>query len=73
MPARYRTDAALYTKAVGDTMGMFTADGRMPAEGPATVLRVLASFNETVNAKKDSLKLSDTFTTTLVDNARTAA
>jgi NitT/TauT family transport system substrate-binding protein len=67
MPADYRTDAALYTKAVGDSMGMFTADGVMPAEGPANVLQVLASFNESVIAKKDTIKLSDTFTTAFVE------
>jgi NitT/TauT family transport system substrate-binding protein len=68
MPADYSAgDPALYEKAVGDTKGSFTSDGRMPAEGPGNVLRVLGTFNETVIAKKDSIDLSKTFTTTFVD------
>ncbi len=70
MPADYgKGDPALYVKAVGDSKGSFTSDGKMPAEGPANVLRVLASFNETVMAKKDSIDLAKTFTTMFVDAA----
>lgn len=70
MPKEYgQADPALYAEAVGATLPSFTADGRMPAEGPANVLRVLASFSETVAAKKDSIDLSKTFTTTFVDAA----
>jgi NitT/TauT family transport system substrate-binding protein len=68
MPADYSAgDPALYEKAVNDTKGSFTSDGRMPAEGPANVLRVLGTFNETVMAKKDTIDLSKTFTTKFVD------
>jgi len=70
MPADYgKGDPALYAKAIADSMPMFTSDGRMPAEGPGNVLRVLASFNETVIAKKDTIDLSQTYTTSFVDAA----
>ena len=62
-----RIGPALYVKTVGDTKGSFTSDGKMPAEGPANALRVLASFNETVIAKKDTIDLAKTFTTKFVD------
>jgi NitT/TauT family transport system substrate-binding protein len=70
MPTEFNGgNPTLYAKAVGDTKTSFTADGRMPAEGPANVLRVLASFNESVIAKKDTLDLTKTFTTKFVEAA----
>ena len=30
---------------------MFTADAKMPADGPATVLKVLSDFNPSVKGK----------------------
>ena len=49
---------------------MFTADGRMPDGGPETVLDVLGSFSQTVQAKKASIDLSKTYTTQFVDAAK---
>jgi NitT/TauT family transport system substrate-binding protein len=68
MPADFKgDDTALYAKAVGDTKPMFTSDGVMPADGPATVLKVLGTFNPSVKGKESSIDLSKTFTTTFVD------
>ncbi|MFN2539439.1 MAG: ABC transporter substrate-binding protein [Mycobacteriales bacterium] len=71
MPADFKgDDPALYAKAVGDTKPMFTADGVMPADGPATVLKVLGTFNPAVQGKESSIDLSKTFTTKFVDAAK---
>jgi NitT/TauT family transport system substrate-binding protein len=71
MPADFKgDDAALYAKAVGDTKPMFTTDGVMPADGPATVLKVLGTFNPAVQGKESSIDLSKTFTTKFVDAAK---
>ncbi len=44
MPADYAGgDPELYVKAVGDSIGMFNADGMMPAEGAQNVLNVLVA------------------------------
>ena len=68
MPADFKgDDPALYAKAVGDTKPMFTSNGVMPSDGPATVLRVLGTFNPAVKGKESSIDLSKTFTTKFVD------
>jgi NitT/TauT family transport system substrate-binding protein len=70
MPADFAgADKALYAKAVGDTIGMFNADGRMPAEGARNVLTVLSQFSPNVAGRKDSIDLSRTYTTQFVDAA----
>nr|WP_233272928.1 ABC transporter substrate-binding protein [Paraburkholderia acidisoli] len=51
MPADYQKDKALYVSALKASLPMYTADGKMPADGPATVLKVLASFNPSVKGK----------------------
>jgi NitT/TauT family transport system substrate-binding protein len=64
MPADYAGgDPKLYEKAVADTIGMFTADGVMPADGAANVLEVLAQFSPNVKGHKDTVDLSKTYTT----------
>ena len=69
MPAEFAGgDPQLYEQAIGDSMTMFTADGVMPADGPANVLEILATFNPSVQAKKDSIDLSQTYTTEFVQN-----
>jgi len=71
MPADFKgDDPALYAKAVGDSKPMFTSDGVMPSDGPATVLRVLGTFNPAVKGKESSIDLSKTFTTKYVDAAK---
>ncbi len=51
MPADYQKDKPLYVKALKASLPMFTADGKMPADGPATVLKVLTAFNPSVKGK----------------------
>ncbi|MER6977043.1 ABC transporter substrate-binding protein [Streptomyces carpinensis] len=68
MPADYsQGNKALYAEAIKSTLPMFTKDGVMPADGPATVEKVLKAFNPNIkNAKVD---LSKTFTTEFVEKA----
>jgi len=47
----YGTNKDLYVKALNASLPMFTRDGRMPADGPATVLKVLSAFNPSVKGK----------------------
>ena len=61
-------DPQLYEQAINDSKTMFTADGVMPADGPANVLEILATFNPSVQAKKDSIDLAQTYTTEFVNN-----
>ena len=69
MPKDYYVgDKALYVKGLADGKAMFTPDGRMPADGPETVLKVLSSFSR--NLKGKTVDLSKTFTTTFVDAAK---
>ncbi|MGD3106187.1 ABC transporter substrate-binding protein [Streptomyces sp. YGL11-2] len=65
MPADYAQGGKeLYAKAIKNTLPMFTKDGVMPADGPATVERVLKSFNP--NLKNASIDLKKTYTTEFV-------
>jgi NitT/TauT family transport system substrate-binding protein len=71
MPADYAGgDPKLYEKAVGDTIGMFTADGVMPDDGARNVLEVLSQFSPNVKGRKDTIDLGKTYT---ADFARKAA
>jgi NitT/TauT family transport system substrate-binding protein len=47
---------------------MYTADGKMPADGPDTVLKVLAGFNPSVKDKH--IDLSRTFTNQFVSQVK---
>jgi NitT/TauT family transport system substrate-binding protein len=64
----YIGDKESYVKALHDGKGMFTADGLMPADGPQTVLSVLAAFSPNVKGK--TIDLSKTYTTAFVKNAK---
>jgi NitT/TauT family transport system substrate-binding protein len=65
MPAQYDTgDRALYVSAIDASKAMFTTDGRMPASGPATVLKVMSAINP--NVKDKNIDLARTFTTEFV-------
>ncbi|MBV8273520.1 MAG: ABC transporter substrate-binding protein [Cupriavidus sp.] len=64
----YGNNRDLYVKALGSSMPMFTADGKMPAGGPETVLKVLASFDPTVKGKH--IELSRTYTNAFVDQIK---
>ncbi|HEY8025850.1 MAG TPA: ABC transporter substrate-binding protein [Burkholderiaceae bacterium] len=61
MPADfYAGDKTAYVTALGNSKPMFTADGKMPPSGPATVLKVLLAFDKTVQGK--TIDLSKTYT-----------
>ncbi|MEU9116796.1 ABC transporter substrate-binding protein [Streptomyces sp. NPDC048483] len=65
MPSDYAEGGKkLYAQAIKDTLPMFTKDGVMPADGPATVERVLKAFNP--NLKNASVDLKKTYTTEFV-------
>lgn len=55
----YGSDKALYVAALKSSLPMFTTDGRMPAGGPETVLKVLSTFKPQVKAK--NIDLSKTY------------
>jgi NitT/TauT family transport system substrate-binding protein len=67
-PEYFAGNKQLYIEALESGKQMFTADGVMPAEGPATVLKVLASFDKAVEGK--SINLAGTYTTEFVKAAR---
>ncbi|MFJ8464193.1 ABC transporter substrate-binding protein [Streptomyces swartbergensis] len=68
MPADYsQGDKALYAQAIKSTVPMFTKDGVMPADGPATVEKVLKAFNP--NIKNAKIDLAGTYTTEFAKKA----
>lgn len=68
MPKDYYVgDKDLYIQGLAEGKAQFTPDGRMPAGGPETVLKVLQAFSKNVQGK--AIDLSKTYTTTYVDNA----
>ncbi|MER7581322.1 ABC transporter substrate-binding protein [Kitasatospora sp. NPDC097691] len=70
MPADYAQGGAeQYAAAIKATLPMFTTDGVMPADGPKTVLSVLAAFHPDVKGKEGSIDLSKTYTTEFVGKA----
>jgi len=56
----YGSDKALYVQALSASLPMFTADGKMPAGGPETVLKVLATYKPLIKSK--NIDLSKTYT-----------
>lgn len=69
MPAEFRRDhPELYVKTLAAALPTFSADGRMPDDGPPTVLRVLAASN--ANARGKHIDLSRTYTNKFVDQVR---
>jgi NitT/TauT family transport system substrate-binding protein len=68
MPKEYLAGKRdLYVKGLAEGKSQFTTDGRMPANGPETVLKVLSTFSKNVKGKQ--IDLSKTYTTELVDAA----
>jgi NitT/TauT family transport system substrate-binding protein len=61
----YGNDKALYVQALKASMPMFTADAKMPAGGPETVLKVLATYKPLVKSK--NIDLAKTYTNAFVD------
>ncbi|RFP18697.1 MULTISPECIES: ABC transporter substrate-binding protein [unclassified Duganella] len=69
MPADYyASDKKMYIEALESSKAMFTDDGVMPANGPATVLGVLNAFDKSVQGK--SVNLANTYTTEFVKAAK---
>jgi NitT/TauT family transport system substrate-binding protein len=64
----YGSDKALYVSALKASLPMYTVDGKMPADGPDTVLKVLAGFNPSV--KNKHIDLSRTFTNQFVNQVK---
>ena len=60
MPDDYQKDKPLYVSALKASLPMFTKDGKMPADGPETVLKVLSAFNPSVKGKH--IELAKTYT-----------
>lgn len=66
MPTEYYAgDEAGYIKALGNSKAWFTADGKMPVDGPPTVLAVLSGFSK--NLKGKAIDLSKTYTDEFVN------
>ncbi|RID98498.1 ABC transporter substrate-binding protein [Simplicispira hankyongi] len=61
----YGNDKALYVTALKASLPMFTTDGHMPAGGPETVLKVLATYKPQV--KSANINLSKTYTNAYLD------
>ncbi|WP_394778656.1 ABC transporter substrate-binding protein [Undibacterium sp.] len=69
MPADYyASNKQMYIDALESSKLMFTADGVMPPNGPATVLKVLNGFDKAVQGK--NINLANTFTTEFVKAAK---
>lgn len=69
MPADfYVGDKPGYVKALEGSKPMFTPDGVMPAGGPETVLKVLATFSK--NVKGRQIDLARTYSSEFVKNVR---
>jgi NitT/TauT family transport system substrate-binding protein len=70
MPAEYQAgDRELYVKVIAAAKPMFTADGRMPPSGPATVLKVMQAIDRNVQYK--NIDLAKTYTLEFVETAAT--
>ena len=69
MPPSYYAGVgrSVYTTALRNEKGMFSPDGLMPPDGPATVLKVLSSFDPTV--KGHTVDLAKTYTDGFVHQA----
>ena len=63
----YGGDKAMYVGAIKSSLPMFTADGKMPAGGPETVLKVLATYKPQVKSK--NIDLSKTFSNAYLEAA----
>lgn len=64
----YANDKELYLKALEQSLQIYSPDGKMPPDGPPTVLKVLQSFDENVKGK--TIDLSKTYTTEFVTKAK---
>jgi NitT/TauT family transport system substrate-binding protein len=67
----YAKNKDLYVAALKASLPMFTKDGKMPADGPQTVLKVLAAFNPSVKGKH--IDLARTYSNEFVSGVATAS
>ena len=67
-PDYYAANKQQYIDALEASKQMFTVDGAMPENGPATVLKVLNGFDKAVQGK--TINLANTFTTEFVKAAK---
>jgi NitT/TauT family transport system substrate-binding protein len=68
MPKEYMVgNRDLYVQGLAAGKSQFTVDGRMPANGPETVLKVMSSFSKNVMGKQ--IDLSKTYSVEFVDAA----
>lgn len=65
--AYYAGNKSMYLLALRNSMGMFTPEGLMPANGPKTVLSVLETFNPQLKASH--IDLAATYTNQYVEAA----
>ncbi len=63
----YAGDQASYVRAMDAGKAMFTPDGIMPPDGPATVLKVLTSFSPALKGK--TVDVATTYTTAFAERA----
>jgi NitT/TauT family transport system substrate-binding protein len=69
MPADYYGgDKQMYVNAIKASLPMYTSDGKMPADGPDTVLKVLSAYNASVKGKH--IDLSKTYTNDFVNQVK---
>lgn len=61
----YGNDKALYIQALKSSLPMFTADGKMPAGGPETVLKVLSTYKPQV--KNANINLGKTYSNAFLE------
>lgn len=59
-PDYYAADKELYFNALKGSLDMFTPDGKMPVDGPPTVLNVLVERRQNIQGKQ--IDLSATYT-----------
>ena len=64
----YAGDKSTYIKALARSKPIFIPDGRMPAKGPANVLRVLTRTEKALQGK--AIDLGSTYTLEFVNQAR---
>ena len=66
-PRFYTTDRATYVKALAKSKAIFIPDGRMPAGGPAHVLKVLTRTEKSMQGR--NIDLASTYTLEFVNAA----
>lgn len=64
----YGNNKAMYVGAIQASLPMYTVDGKMPTDGPDTVLKVLSAYNPSVKGKH--IDLSKTYTNAFLAQAK---